>query len=98
MNGVPYRLVSVEWEDSFGGGGWSPADEATANVPQVCRSVGWLIAESKSRIVVAPHLSLENELHDRLDVSGEMTIPKKSIRRIKVLHPDSKRRSKRKRR
>jgi len=55
-----YRLVYVEWEDSYG---CSPDWEDLENcspVLTVCRSVGWLIHDDEKVKVVVPHLN-END-------------------------------------
>ena len=40
---VTYRLVLIEWLDSYGGTtGWKPLEDCTPDL-FTCRSVGWLL-------------------------------------------------------
>ena len=77
-----FRLVQVEWVDSYGAGqSWQEMDELEPKL-LVVKSAGWLVHESKDLIVLVPHIS------ERLSVSvpsqgcGEMTIPKSAIKSI----------------
>jgi hypothetical protein len=76
---VPYQLVKIEWEDSarpISGWQWV-ADYA---IPKTinCISVGFLIAETKRALALAPNLGdVESE---EIQASGIIRIPKSAIR------------------
>lgn len=75
---IPYRLVKVEWEDSARPiGAWQWVDEY--EVPNVvrCVSVGYLIADTKSAIALAPNLGdIERE---RVQASGIIRLPRSAV-------------------
>ena len=85
-----YRLVFVEWEDSFVGmSGWGETDGARPNVV-VCQSVGWLIHDGEDCKLIVPHLSAPNHLFAKQQGCGDMTIPASAVRRIVDLNvPES---------
>lgn len=76
-------LVMVDWEDSTQPvAKWRfltdvPRDES----PHLCRSVGWLIVDTKKTKVLAPNFGAINA-PEQLQVSGTITIPARAIRRI----------------
>jgi hypothetical protein len=77
-----YRLVYIEWEDSYG---CSPDWEDLENcspAPMVCRSIGWLIHDDKKCKVVVPHLTQADHPNSNLQGCGDMTIPTSAIRKI----------------
>jgi len=88
----PFKLVYVEWEDSFGCSAfWCNLENEAAPEdikPQLARSVGWLCRESGSSITVVPHITDESK-HAKLQGCGDMTIPRSAIRKMVVLRiPD----------
>lgn len=76
-----FPLVLIEWEDSHHRPGWTA--EAPEAKPLLCRSVGWLVSETKTAKVLAANVTDEEEQQR----CGDMTIPQRCIRRIKRL-PD----------
>ena len=79
-----FKLVRVHWEDSarpIGQWQWVDAYE----MPDVveCVSVGYLIADTKKAVALAPNLG--DVGHDRQQASGIIRIPRRSILRMDVL-------------
>lgn len=70
------RLVLVEWLDSHRQVEWSRG-EVDLDLP-ICRSVGWLVAESASAVAVAPHMTVEDDPQR----CGMMVIPRPAVVRI----------------
>jgi hypothetical protein len=80
------KLVLVEWMDSYSGKGWQPLDEIRgAAGPVHCRSVGWLVSESKGMKTLVPHISGEKNGDVRLCGTGDIAIPTKCITKMRVL-------------
>lgn len=73
------HLVLIEWEDSHHRPGWT-ADAAEPE-PLICRSVGWLVGSTKEAKTLAANITQE----DNPQRCGDMTIPARSIRKIKRL-------------
>ena len=84
----PFKLVYVEWEDSFGCSAfWCNLLEAAAPrdiEPQLAKSVGWIVRESTSGITVVPHLADETK-QAKAQGCGDMTIPRSAIRKMVLL-------------
>lgn len=83
------NLEYIEWEDSYGcSSRWSEIDDAADPGIMICRSVGWVVRESKKLIVIVPHLAnLDGEENEQ--GCGDMTIPTASIlRRVALPVPD----------
>jgi hypothetical protein len=80
VSNVPMpRLVMIEWLDSHHGSGWT-TDTIVAK-PLLCRSVGFLVAESESAKVLSANITdEENSQH-----CGDITIPQCCIQRITTL-------------
>ena len=79
-------LVLIEWLDAHAGRGWQTADKfRDAAMPLYCRSVGWLVAETKDCKGVVPHISGERDGERMLTGCGDLTIPTKAIVRFRVL-------------
>ena len=74
------ELVLVEWLDSRRGEGWARLEEVRDESPTRCRSVGWIIRKSPSALTIAGHLGENPE-----QCCGDMTIPKRSITKIRKL-------------
>ena len=54
------KLVLIEWVDSHSGRGWQSLDELKDKAePLYCRSVGWLVKETRDCKVIVPHISGE---------------------------------------
>jgi hypothetical protein len=85
------RLVLVEWEDSQGvGQSWEFLDANEPPEVLKCKSVGWLLYESKERITVLPHIAQT----PRGQGCGDMTIPRSAILSCKTLEVSETRRRK----
>lgn len=80
------KLVLIEWEDALGvGSSWGPLEDLVCE-PIICRSVGWIAAESKRAIVLIPNVHDGDESRNvSQNGCGDMTIPKSAIRRMKRL-------------
>ena len=79
------KLVLVEWVDSHASRGWvTPETLERAAEPLYCRSVGWLLHNRRDCKVVVPHIAGEKN-GGMSQVSGDLTIPSKSILKITVL-------------
>jgi hypothetical protein len=77
-----YRLVYIEWEDSYGcSSNWEDLENCLP-APMMCRSVGWLIHDDKKCKVVVPHLNQADHPNSNLQGCGDMTIPTSAIRKI----------------
>ena len=73
--GKDFRLVYIEWQDSYGcSPDWENLEDCSA-VPMVCRSVGWLVHDDEKCKVVVPHLNEANHPNAVLQGCGDMTIP-----------------------
>jgi hypothetical protein len=80
----PYRLVLVEWVDSAQPvPRWLWTDDYEIPAVVRCVSVGFLIAESRDAIALAPNLG--DVLEDRRQASGIIRIPRSAIRGTRVL-------------
>ena len=84
------KLVVVDWTDSCSmtGGPWHSVESIKEDINKqslACRSVGWLIAESKDAIVLVAHQAFGTKEAELNQVSGDMTIPKCAIEKMKVL-------------
>jgi hypothetical protein len=79
------RLVLIEWIDSFGcSPNWQPLDNPCPE-PMKVRSVGWLAYDGKDCKVVVPHLSENSPMGPPRQGCGDMTIPTRSILRMRSL-------------
>ena len=75
MSDSDYKLVLIEWVDSFGcSPTWADIGDC-APAPMVCKSVGWLIHDSDACKVVVPHLSQSDHPNANRQGCGDMTIP-----------------------
>lgn len=82
------KLVLIEWIDSHSHrpAGWRPLEEIEQEgEPLTCRSVGWLLHESKSCKTIVPHVSGEKNEDIVLCGHGEICIPTKAIVKMIVL-------------
>jgi len=81
---VPYDLALIEWEDSARPiPAWQWA--ADYEMPEVvkCVSVGYLIAETKQALALAPNVGGVGS--EQCQVSGIIRIPRSAVRRISRL-------------
>jgi len=80
------KLLLIEWLDSHAGRGWKDLDEIeSAAEPLYCRSVGWLLKETKDCKVIVPHIGGEENGNIMIQGLGDLTIPTKAIIKITVL-------------
>lgn len=81
---MPFKLVRVEWEDSARPiPAWQWIDDYELPETVRCLSVGYLIADQKGAIAIAPNLGdLEQ---DCIQASGIIRIPRSAIRRMVTL-------------
>ncbi len=85
-NSMDKEIVLIEWVDSHSGKGWQTLEELeTKAVPLYCRSVGWLIKETKDCKVITPHIAGEENGDIMLQGCGDMVIPTKAIVKVKIL-------------
>jgi hypothetical protein len=75
-----FKLVKIEWVDSFGcGSRWELLDDIQ-DVKHVNHSVGWLVGDGVNVKVLVPHIQPENEDIDAaLMGCGDMAIPVEAI-------------------
>lgn len=74
------KLVYIEWLDSSGmhEGIWHMLDDIKKCKPIKMRSVGWVLRETKSHVVLVSHLAPSQG-------RGDMAIPKATITKRKSL-------------
>jgi hypothetical protein len=86
-----YRLVLIEWQDSWGcSPRWEYIDGCEPAV-LLCRSVGWLIYDGKDCKVIVPHLTKSE--HVRQQGCGDMTIPTPAVVRVVRLKEGKRRKT-----
>lgn len=74
-----YRLVLIDWLDSFGcSASWTALDQCEPSA-LVCRSVGWLIHDDEDCKVVVPHISASEHANATQQGCGDMTIPSVAV-------------------
>jgi hypothetical protein len=77
-----WKLVVVEWEDVCLTCGWASGSDKPS--PSIVYSVGWLMRETRSRIVLCPTLVASGP--PRGDSLGTLTLPRGMIRKIRNIH------------
>jgi hypothetical protein len=77
-------LIRVEWRDSCGAHGWHEPEVFDGWQPSRCISVGYLIRECDSHIIIAPHVTVQDQAGSR-KVDGVLCIPKEVITSRRVL-------------
>ena len=83
---MKYKLVLIEWIDSHSGRGWKSIEEIEETAePLHCRSVGWLVKETKHVKVIVPHIGGEKNGNIILQGCGDLTIPTKAIIKMTTL-------------
>jgi hypothetical protein len=81
---IPYQLVKVEWEDSARPiAAWQWISEYELPETVTCVSVGYLIAETKRALALAPNLG--DIEHQAIQASGIIRIPRSAIRRLSTI-------------
>ena len=80
MTTVPsYPLMCIEWVDSYGcSSEWQRLETSDPN-PLICKSVGWVIYESDTCVVIVPHMTEPIADSSVPDGCGDMTIPTVAI-------------------
>jgi len=79
-----YKLKLIQWHDSRGvGARWHFISAVKDDGICSMQSVGWLIAETKTHVCIAPHMGLESDGEHQ--VCGEMHIPKSCIDRMQTI-------------
>lgn len=82
-------MVLIEWLDSHSGRGWQDLDQLEEKaIPLYCRSVGWLVKETKHVKVIVPHIAGEKNGDIMIQVCGDLVIPTKAIVKMKLLKID----------
>lgn len=80
-----YAIEKITWQDSYGvSPGWNVLDTKKAHCPP-CDSVGWVVFEDETIIVVAPHRCEPYTLDEPEHICGEMIIPKCAILSREIL-------------
>lgn len=73
-------LVKIEWLDSRGAtAGWKFVDDLDEGACKM-HSVGWIVKDDWEHVVLAPHMSTDEE-----QASGVMYIPRSAITHIYAL-------------
>ena len=79
VRNLHFRAVMVKWTDSHYRPGWDNGEVVADEL--ICNSLGWLVSKTKHVIVIASHITDENDSQR----CGQMTIPRKSILSMKYL-------------
>jgi len=75
------KLVVVDWIDSCSGNRWESIESAKEEPLGLdCRSVGWLIHQTKRTVVIAP-----NRTSALTSVLSAINIPRVAISRMRTL-------------
>jgi len=79
-----YKLVLVEWMDSYTDNkSWHPLDDKI-EMPAICKSVGYLVADKEKVKIIYPHIAIEDEWTNEAG-KGSIIIPTISIVSMKEL-------------
>ncbi len=77
------KLVLIDWLDSHHNrDGWRVLDEDEKPEATVCRSVGWLVAESRDAKTIIPHTAGWRGGEGPNQGCGDITIPSCCILRV----------------
>tara|TARA_R100000353_G_scaffold38846_1_gene30840 strand:+ start:202 stop:471 length:270 start_codon:yes stop_codon:yes gene_type:complete len=76
------KLVIIEWIDHTGNAGW--IDDPSKENPVQCKTVGWLVAETKDAYKVVDTIS------DEEGIAGLSVIIKSCVSKISELEIDKK--------
>jgi len=81
---TPWPLVLVQWEDSQQPhAAWEWVDDYQEPNSVFCISIGWLIAESKTTLALAPNIADLDQ--SKQQTSGVIRIPKRSVIRRQTI-------------
>lgn len=89
MSGNKYPLVEITWEDSRQPSvGWEFVKEA--DIPDICecKTVGYIVKQTKRKMVVAQ--SIGDLQSKKMQVNGLTTIPMRCVSRIVSLDTKTK--------
>ena len=62
-----YKLYKIEWEDAASSGGWIELGEEKLD-PLIVTTVGFLIKETKDRLILAQSLTNGHRSADRIQI------------------------------
>jgi len=80
----PYKLVKVWWEDIVSESSWNDIIDIQKSETAVCCSVGWLVYQDQSKLILMADYSFEpNE--DIKQGGSTTTIPMKNVLKLKRL-------------
>jgi len=74
------RAIEVLWKDANTASGWLTREEALATLPQLCRSIGYLLLQDKEQLIIVQSVQEGNE-----DVGDALCLPIDSVLDIKDL-------------
>jgi hypothetical protein len=70
------KLVQVDWLDAVtDDAGWKKISDVQTQRPPLCKSVGWILKETKGHVTIAATIHGD-------DCDGDVTIPRGMIRKI----------------
>jgi hypothetical protein len=72
-------LVEITWEDHFSSDEWTTQDDVTLAGSVFVTTIGYLIKETRTKIVLAQNVSSAG------NISGTMTILKKTVKTRTVI-------------
>ncbi len=79
------ELVLVTWIDALGcSSSWREKEHLKKSEPLTCKSVGWLLKDDETCVVLVPHIAEETP-HNDWQGCGDMTIPRALIQEIRPL-------------
>ena len=79
----PYTLVMVYWEDIVGDVSWADITDIKKSKTAVCCSVGWIVHNNKTTVVMADFIFEDNGKIKQ--GGGYTTIPTKNVLSIKKI-------------
>lgn len=75
------KLVQINWIDAVTDNhGWRPLADIRAMKPSACKSVGWIVKQTKAAITIVSCLG-------EGDCDGDITIPMGMVKQIIPLGP-----------
>lgn len=74
------KLVLVEWVDSAHSSGWHILDEISKLDSLQCRSVGWVLTDTKEQITLISSIASDPD-----QACGSMVIPRRAITKLTTL-------------
>jgi hypothetical protein len=81
---MTHQIIRVEWEDSSSTSRvWNQGEYLAKQTNQRCVSIGFLVHEDESCVVIAGHMGID----ECPDFAGDMRIPKSAIikrKRVKL--------------